>query len=56
MSEEAPERAASLPAVRVTADVRRRLLTIQYQRKMAGETVTLSDIIAELLAAQPVKP
>lgn len=53
---EAPEQAASVPAVKVTADVRRRLLTIQYQRKMAGEILSLSDIIAELLAAQPVKP
>lgn len=35
--------------VRVSAEVRRRLLTIQYQRKMVGESVSFSDIIEQLL-------
>lgn len=35
--------------VRVSAKVYRRLLTIQYQRKMAGDTISLNGIITELL-------
>ena len=36
-------------SIRVSAEVRLRLLTIQYQRKMTGESVSLSDIIEQLL-------
>lgn len=43
-------------SVRVAASVHRELLTIQYQRRMRREYVSLSDIIAEKLAAQPVQP
>lgn len=42
--------------VPVTVDVHRKLLTIQYQRKMAGQPASFSEIIAELLAGQPVQP
>jgi hypothetical protein len=36
--------------VKVTPAVHRELLTLQYHRKMAGEQVSMSDIIKQLLA------
>ena len=38
--------------IRVTEEVHQMLLTIQYQRKMAGESVSFSDIIRERLRAE----
>ena len=35
--------------VRVTGKVHRQLLTLQYRRKMAGESISFSDIIEQLL-------
>lgn len=35
--------------VRVAPRVHRKLLTLQYQRKMAGESVSLSEIIEQAL-------
>lgn len=34
---------------RLSGKVHRRLLTIQYQRKMAGENLSFSEIIGQLL-------
>lgn len=34
-------------SIRVSAEARRRLLTIQYARKMAGQRVSLNDIVEE---------
>ena len=34
---------------RLSAGVYRRLLAIQYERKMAGESVSFSEIIGQLL-------
>lgn len=57
----APRRAKAVPVsetravttdgatCRLTADVHRRLLTIQYQQKMAGTFVSFSEIIEQLL-------
>lgn len=59
MSGEAVERAAAEApdmTIRVTGRVHRELLTIQYRRRMAGEYVSLSEIIGQLLAERPVKP
>lgn len=36
-------------SIRVSGAVRRRLLTIQYERKMAGVSVSFSEIIEQLL-------
>ena len=36
-------------SIRVAGRVHRRLLTLQYERKMAGESVSLSEIIEHLL-------
>lgn len=45
---------------RLSPEVRRMLLTIQYERKMAGEALSFNDIIKRALeqqqASQPVKP
>ena len=52
MSEAQQERTvteAGGPTARLAADVHKRLLTIQYERRMAGAYVSLSDIIRELL-------
>jgi hypothetical protein len=42
-------------SVRVTAKVHRRLLTIQYARKMAGVSVSLTDIIDQALDGQEAR-
>ena len=46
-----PDQAAAADGAtaRLSSKVHRRLLTIQYQRKMAGESVSFSEIIEELL-------
>ena len=36
-------------SIRVSGWVHRKLLAIQYQRKMAGESVSFSEIIGQLL-------
>jgi hypothetical protein len=35
--------------MRLTPELHRRLLTIQYERKMAGEPLSFNDIITRLL-------
>ena len=51
MTEQEQETAIKTEAftVRVTREVHRQLLTLQYQRKMAGEFVSFSEIIGQLL-------
>lgn len=44
-----PDRLAPDQSIRVTGRVHRRLLTLQYERKMAGESVSFSEIIEQLL-------
>ena len=39
-------------SIRVPQDVRRLLLTIQYRRKMLGESVSFGDIIKQALDGQ----
>ena len=36
-------------SIRIAGTVWRRLLAIQYERKMAGESVSFSEIIGQLL-------
>jgi hypothetical protein len=43
------------PSIRVSAEVHRRLLTIQYARKMAGVSMSMSDIITEALDGQEAR-
>ena len=47
--ERAPGMTGRATSIRVAWVVHRRLLTIQYQRKMAGESLTVSEIIGQLL-------
>lgn len=48
MSEQATETDKD-GTVRVSSKVHRRLLTIQYQRRMAGEALSFSEIIDQAL-------